>query len=475
MNIDPTKIQKHIDNIDAQTAAHLVSHVADAVVIMDQQGMVENVINTQTPGLNALQKLVGSYWIDHTAIDSKKKVAALLNPKDAEESHRWRQINILMADGSSLPLMMSTIQVYKDNKIIAVGKDLRNLANLQQRLVEAQQAIETDYLRLRFAEARYKQLFDLSLTAHVILDGNSFKILEVNPVANELLADSGKKLLGKSMAEFINIDDFPKFQDILNTTRNTNLAKKIQIKLTKNLMPVEFTANFLREENQTVFLINLIPHAQTRNIDHQSQSSQLLLNAIDSSADSFVVTDSLGTILSANKTFLKMVHLEKREQVIGESFDNYLGRSNIDLKIILNNLKDRDSVNHYATTLVPNESSDVGDEVEISAVKAQLDGMPVVGFSLRRIGPRITQRNRSSDDDVKKTAHKLTELVGRVPLREIVSETTDMIEKLCIMSALDLTMNNRVSASEMLGLSRQSLYIKMRRFGITEPSSPEDI
>lgn len=84
--------------------------------------------------------------------------------------------------------------------------------------------------------------------------------------------------------------------------------------------------------------------------------------------------------------------------MIGESFDNYLGRSNIDLKIILNNLKDRDSVNHYATTLVPNESSDVGDEVEISAVKAQLDGMPVVGFSLRRIGPRITQRNRSSDD-----------------------------------------------------------------------------
>jgi len=402
MNIDPTKIQKHIDNIDAQTAAHLVSHVADAVVIMDQQGMVENVINTQTPGLNALQKLVGSYWIDHTAIDSKKKVAALLNPKDAEESHRWRQINILMADGSSLPLMMSTIQVYKDNKIIAVGKDLRNLANLQQRLVEAQQAIETDYLRLRFAEARYKQLFDLSLTAHVILDGNSFKILEVNPVANELLSDYGKKLLGKSLAEFISMDDFPKFQDILNSTRNTNLAKKIQLKLTKSLTSVEFTANFLREENQTVFLINLTPYSQTKNVDHQSLPSQLLLNAIDSSADSFVVTDPQGTILSANKTFLKMIHLEKREQVIGESFDNYLGRSNIDLKIILNNLKDRDSVNHYATTLVPNESSDVGDEVEISAVKAQLDGMPVVGFSLRRIGPRITQRNRSSDDDVKK-------------------------------------------------------------------------
>ena len=48
-----------------------------------------------------------------------------------------------------------------------------------------------------------------------------------------------------------------------------------------------------------------------------------------------------------------------------------------------------------------------------------------------------------------------------------------MIEKMCIMTALDLTLNNRVSASEMLGLSRQSLYIKMRRFGITDPNGSE--
>ena len=116
MNIDPTKIQKHIDNIDAQTAANLVSHVADAVVIMDQQGMVENVINTQTPGLNALQKLVGSYWIDHTAIDSKKKVAALVELENLWDNYLGGRFFDYGAKPSEFALLggLATENVVKD-------------------------------------------------------------------------------------------------------------------------------------------------------------------------------------------------------------------------------------------------------------------------------------------------------------------------------------------------------------------------
>ncbi|MFM7965510.1 MAG: helix-turn-helix domain-containing protein, partial [Betaproteobacteria bacterium] len=52
--------------------------------------------------------------------------------------------------------------------------------------------------------------------------------------------------------------------------------------------------------------------------------------------------------------------------------------------------------------------------------------------------------------------------------QEIVAETADLIEKLCIEAALRLTRDNRASAAEMLGLSRQSLYVKLRRYGIGE-------
>ncbi len=53
-----------------------------------------------------------------------------------------------------------------------------------------------------------------------------------------------------------------------------------------------------------------------------------------------------------------------------------------------------------------------------------------------------------------------------MPMRDIVSETTDLIERLCIEAALELTHDNRASATEMLGLSRQSLYVKLRRYGL---------
>jgi DNA-binding NtrC family response regulator len=61
---------------------------------------------------------------------------------------------------------------------------------------------------------------------------------------------------------------------------------------------------------------------------------------------------------------------------------------------------------------------------------------------------------------------QLTELVGRVSLKDLVRETTDVIERLCIEAALELTRDNRASAAEMLGLSRQSLYVKLRRYGL---------
>jgi DNA-binding NtrC family response regulator len=60
-----------------------------------------------------------------------------------------------------------------------------------------------------------------------------------------------------------------------------------------------------------------------------------------------------------------------------------------------------------------------------------------------------------------------------VSLKDLVRETTDVVEKLCIEAALELTSDNRASAAEMLGLSRQSLYSKLRRYGLGD-LGPDD-
>jgi DNA-binding NtrC family response regulator len=74
-----------------------------------------------------------------------------------------------------------------------------------------------------------------------------------------------------------------------------------------------------------------------------------------------------------------------------------------------------------------------------------------------------------SDD----AAQSVMELVGNATLKDIVADTTDVVEKMCIETAVELTGNNRVAAAEMLGLSRQSLYVKLRKFGLLAKSTDE--
>ena len=103
--------------------------------------------------------------------------------------------------------------------------------------------------------------------------------------------------------------------------------------------------------------------------------------------------------------------------------------------------------------------------MEISAVAVTSAEQPCLAFTIRDVGRRLTSDTKVTKE-LPRSAGQMTELVGRVPLRDIVRETTDLIEQLCIEAALELTGDNRASAAEMLGLSRQSLYVKLRRFGV---------
>ena len=60
-------------------------------------------------------------------------------------------------------------------------------AALQQRLLQAQQSLERDYLRMRHVETRYRMLFELSSEPIAIVEGDGFRIREANPAAHAVL------------------------------------------------------------------------------------------------------------------------------------------------------------------------------------------------------------------------------------------------------------------------------------------------
>lgn len=60
----------------------------------------------------------------------------------------------------------------------------------------------------------------------------------------------------------------------------------------------------------------------------------------------------------------------------------------------------------------------------------------------------------------------MSEQVGKTPLRKLVRNTVSVVEQHYVKAALELAEGNRTAAAEILGLSRQSLYAKLNRYGL---------
>lgn len=181
--------------------------------------------------------------------------------------------------------------------------------------------------------------------------------------------------------------------------------------------------------------------------------------------DAFVVADADLRILTVNPAFVELVHLASREEAVGQSLERYLGRPQIDLRILVSQLKEHGSARNFSTVI--RSRFEDQEEVEVSAVAVPGDA-PLFGFSIRGVARRLPAMTRPEVDPLPgaRSVEQLTQLIGRAPMKDIVRESTDMIERLCIEAALKLTSNNRAAAADVLGLSRQSLYSKLNRFGL---------
>jgi transcriptional regulator PpsR len=227
------------------------------------------------------------------------------------------------------------------------------------------------------------------------------------------------------------------------------------------------SASQFREDQSLQFLLRLCTQAGPAT-PVVPTGNQLLARIMEQAPDAMAVTDLDGRILTVNQAFVDLAELGNADLARGVLLDAWLGRSGVDLRVLLTNLRQHGTVRLYATQMRGELGSSA--EVEISAVAITHGDDKCLGFTIRDMGRRLSVDVRAPRE-LPRSASQMTELVGRMPLKDIVRETTDLIEQLCIEAALQLTGDNRASAAEMLGLSRQSLYIKLRRFGLVDGSA----
>lgn len=453
-----------LPSIEAHTLAALIGVTSDLALVIDKDGVVQDVsVKKDDLASLACHTWIGKAWLDTVAQDSQGKVRDMLASASDGAGLRWRHVNHPSPQGVDVPMQYAVVRFESDGRFLALGRDMEALAAMQRRLVETQQAMERDYLRLRHIETRYRILFDTTIEAVMLVDSNTLRVTEVNLSAQALLKDATKRLVGREVMEAFEPAIREEIQALMRMAYATGRVEMRKARFLGAVTDCTVTVSVFRQENGAQFLVRLLPQETAKEQGGQGVAA-LLSQAMERAPDGFVLTDRSGSIKAVNAEFMSIVGATASSQLNGQALEQWFVRGGIDWGVLNTNLRQQTAVKDFATNLLVFTGTAVA--VEIAALTLQSSESEVfyafyVRDVTRRQLPEVRESSGMSD-----SVAQLARLVGRLPMKDIVGETVDMIERMCIKSALDLTHNNRASAAEMLGLSRQSLYVKLRRHGM---------
>ena len=456
---------------ESDPASELIKSLADFVLTLKPEGQILELLSVSGELKTSInESWIGAHWLDLVSESDRKTgstaiSSALKSPGKAINCSLTHNLS----ENVELPTQYWCVALKETSRILVAGSDMRPVTNLRQQLLNTQQALEQDYWRLRQVETRYRSVIDMVSDAIVVIDEQTNRILEANPIANRLLG-KGKSIVGKPFPTGLEAEDNEFVAKLCKQALGGSRENRATVRSEGDLLPLALNLNFHSQNGESRFLARFTAKENT------SSNSDILGTKIpremQNASDGIVFTDENGHILDINDTFLSMAQLANEEQILGRLVHEWLGRSAVDMNVLFNNLKQSDEVKLFTSNL--RLESGVFNEVEISAFKLIGTENSTIGLLIRDVSRRVTDKDPSTQR-LPKSIEEITRRVGRVPLKQLVRESKEAIETLCIESALKLTRDNRASAAELLGLSRQSLYAKLRDHEIEKTQKSEPI
>jgi transcriptional regulator PpsR len=455
---------RSFSDIDPEAMKTMIAVASDIALLVTADGIVEDVyVGSEMQPANDIDAWTGAEIGTIVTEESRVKVADMLAKARGEEAPRWREINHLGPEGEEFPVRYAAVRTGTGGNVILLGRDLRMVAQLQKRLVQAQLTMEQDYERIRQIETRYRVLFETTQEALVIVSAETGRIADANSAAARLFGQEVRELSNRL---FSNRFDEESQADIANATatvRDTGRERSLQVRTRGERRQLSVDVLLFRTVNETLFLCRLTPRGGEGAGD--TGLERALAALYHRAGDGIVITDGSGMIQWANTSFLAMTDVAVGDSVRETSLGDFLGRPMMDLGVMMHNAREKGRLSTYATTV----RSAYGSSLPVEISTTYLADMKPEGFGfVLRDMTRSTQARATEPAVSSEAAEHIIDLVGSTPLKELVRGTTDVVEKLCIETALKLTNNNRASAAEMLGLSRQSLYVKLRKYGLID-------
>ncbi len=433
----------------AQTFVLLSSDIA---LVLDDHGVIQNVAQGgSAPMAPTAQEWIGRPWADTVTGETRDKIAQLLQEVASTGQSRKREINHTSRNGgASIAVSYSAIQLGQGGPVLAVGRDLRSTAAIQQRFLDVQQEMERGYWRARQAESRYRLLFQVATDAVMVVDGLDMTILEANQGACDLFELSADQIVGRAASfGFESLTRGP-VDELLQAARRSGQPAEIRARLVGRVSATTVLATPFRVDDAMRLLVRV------RNLDLPGAAVDLnatLARLVDSTSDGVVVTDPSGRILVANPAFLQLVHLATEAQVKGRPLMDWIGMSDSQLEELIVRVRRRGVTRRVASQLLTADAK--VSEVEISAALLTEGDQESIGFTIHYVAPR--QVAAGSLDQLTESFEDLTGRLGRASLPDLLHEATRIARQHFVNAALQRCGQDRAAAAALLGIAFDSL------------------
>jgi len=314
----------------------LIHTVSDMAILVGETGEVEDV----TCNISDLEGLDAASWVgqqieDVVTEECEGKIRSMLRAARAGEEGRWREINHPLASGEPVPIRYQAVGA--GEKVMLLGRDLRAVAQLQSRLVKAQQAMDQDYGRLRQMETRYRVLFQTSSEPLLIADAETGRIQEVNAAAARLLGADAAELTNTALARVFGDPDRTRLEGIVNRLLSTGGSESMTGFARDGETQIELGITLFRAAESMMLLCRM--RSVGKRARQEAMIEQMLVGMVARMADAVVVTDLEGRVLWCNDAFLAMAEVALGEEVRGEALGRFLARPGVDMDVILTNAR----------------------------------------------------------------------------------------------------------------------------------------
>jgi transcriptional regulator PpsR len=248
-----------LSDMAPELAETFVSVASEIALVVDLEGTVNSVAIGGETVSGLAGDWVGRRFVDIVTPECRGKVEQLLRDVNLVGVARRRQVNHPSPAGGDVPVSYAMIRLGLRGPLLAVGRDMRPVAAIQQRFVQSQLQLERDASRRRRAETRYRTLFQAVPDAMLVVDADTLRIVESNGTGPTLLDEPLETLPGRALLELFDAQDRAAAMESLARAVGAATPVEIRTHLARTGMAIDLAVSTIEAGAGRQLLVRIRP------------------------------------------------------------------------------------------------------------------------------------------------------------------------------------------------------------------------